>query len=694
MRRGFIFTIDALLSLLLVSVVLVSLVSVEENVKDVYKTSLRAQNLQDANALLGVLKRVPLNQLVPEETIEGWVNGGVLHPKLVNPSMSPLDIALTYWALSRAPGYGNLGLDEDAKTILTEVISRLLPGYGYEVIINSTKIASEGTPDGIDEVSSATMLVSGFAKGKKPLGYMARAYLMYAGHRYSRLIGIQRLVARGYGNTLHVGIPVQLPNDAANIDARGGFYARNLGLNRIELKIDPSGYSASLGDGSRVDLSDYILPGTNVLNFTIESDWDANEVGFGSGSVLLVSYDTNSTDFYDPNEVDLYDVTSKYSFVQFVTVIPTGEVRGIEVYLTVSGVSSINLYYDKGNSTCLVGKKGPRGGIVYFNSTEIESGLRNNCGLSDYRELNSRAFTFVIAVDSTWPSDSTHPEYSSTKRERHLYGFGESWVRVDVKSDLENLNYAIPLSIPLEPGDFSYSGDPYGTVYPTMSVTYHLPPTAIPWYADYWVAIQYRSGTRGTMRFTESNPDGTTVIQQTSHLKYYLYRYGYSRYTDTIMVPGEDNTFTAESRASGGYYGFRRGESWGTIYYFLRAYAPYGDMFDELMRGYPDYRGYNITYYAQDPEGNLVERKILAGDPPYLSITVDELDPDRYAADDAIIRLFSQLCKENGGRPGSRSNPLLVLLPDDVQIDFSGISGIPTISKPVPVTVRIWRSGP
>jgi len=692
MRRGFVFTLDAILALVLLLIVVTGIEAEISSMGNVYSTVMRSKNTYTAEDIMNVLENVPLSSLVSPEVIREWTATGVLNTSLVSPSMPPLKIALTYWALSNVSQYRNLNLIAKAGEILNYTITHNFPGYGYQLFVNSTIVASFGNASNASDISVASAVVSGYRGGEVPQGYIARAYLTRVQHRYSELIGIQRVVARGYGNTLHVEVPVLLPQDAKDVTAWGAFYARWLGGgNDITLYVtNESGtyWYGDLGSGSTVNLTGYIGPGLNVLNFTITSS-DVDEVGFGSGSVLLVSYTTNSTFAQNPNKIDLYDVKSDYGFVQFVTVIPTGNVTGITARLVVSGVNKVTLYYDNGTSLCYVASGRPIDDVVYFNSSEIAKGLEG-CEVT-YSDLNSRAFTLVFGFDASWPKGSSEPSYSKTNTTRHLYGFGESWVQVDVKSDLRAMQYAVPLSITLYPWDFSYLTNLSkvgSNVYKKMKVHYYLPPKAVPWYADYWIGIEYSGTSSGNLEFEEyNNIYGLTLILE-EPLDYYLYRFGYAHYTSSIMVPGKRNTFKVISTSK--YYGFREGKSWGIIYYFLQAYAPYGKVFPELLQGYPNYRGYNLTYWAE-PRKKTIEGHVLVGSAPYLSISVNQLKPSEYAVDDAIIRLFEKLARGTSGTPGSEENPLAVLIPNSVNVDFSSMNGIPASLSTVTVRIRVWR---
>jgi len=690
-RRGFVFTLDALLSLVLVLIVVTSITVTEESAFQSYSYVMRLNNVYTAEDIITVLSQAPLNSLVNESVIANWTASGVLNESLyVSPSMPPLKIALTYWALSNVSPYNTLNLLDKARTILDYVITHNFPGYGFELSVNSTLIASRGNASLASDVTTASTVMSGFQRGKKPFGYVSRAYLTYAQHFYSQLIGIQRLVAGGPSNTIYVKVPVNLPPDAVNISARGAFYARIIPSNDIYLSVtNESGtYTyGNLGYGSKVDLSDYIGPGNNTLNFEITSGY-ASEVGFGSGSVLLVSYTTNSTSVQSPNKIDLYDVVSdNYGFVQFVTVVPTGNITNMSVYLQASGIDTVRLYYSNGTSICDTGlSKSFVSGIAYFSPSEIEQGLAQ-CGVT-YSDLNKKAFTIILAFDAEWSQRYSRFIYYYGSQ-RHLYGFGKSFVEVAVKSKLQTIQYGIPLSIPLYPGEFTYSQRTSfsSSVYKVMDVSYTLPSKAIPWYADYWTAIEYTGTPSGTLSFSENN---VPII--TGPLNYYLYRFGYAKYNSSILVNGTTNTFEAESTSN--YYGFRENETWGNVYYFLQAYAPYGKSFKYLLQGYPDYNGYNLTYWAElyGSSSAPVERHMLVGSAPYLNITINDLNPTDYAVDDAIIRLFSKLAVSNTGRPGTYDNPLSVLLPKSVRMDFSAMTA-PSLFVPVPIELKLWRLG-
>jgi hypothetical protein len=153
-----------------------------------------------------------------------------------------------------------------------------------------------------------------------------------------------------------------------------------------------------------------------------------------------------------------------------------------------------------------------------------------------------------------------------------------------------------------------------------------------------------------------------------------------------MMKNGSTNTFQAilNKGVNEGGTSFRKGATRGIIKYFIEGYAGYGDVFPKYIRD--GCTGYNITYYWK---GDSSPHYILAGDGPnYCKVTAQDLLNDRsqYAVDDAIIRLFNNL-----GGDGTQNSPILVKLPEDVNIDLAPMGQIPGLFRPVQITLRVWR---
>ncbi|NJE49386.1 hypothetical protein [Thermococcus sp. 9N3] len=90
--------------------------------------------------------------------------------------------------------------------------------------------------------------------------------------------------------------------------------------------------------------------------------------------------------------------------------------------------------------------------------------------------------------------------------------------------------------------------------------------------------------------------------------------------------------------------------------------------------------------------GSVEYGSIIVGDTKaiasgeYANITACQLDPDKYAVDDAVLRLFKNL-----GGDGC-TKPVLVDL-GDTMISYVSLPGVPRSISPITVTLRIWRVG-
>jgi hypothetical protein len=688
-RRGFVFTLDAMLAILLVTIFITSVAVITEN--QVYSTYLRSQSKYIAQDTLMMLRTVPLNQLVPEDVMEAWENNGTIDLSLVDPNRDPLDIVATYWAT--APIYPEKNLRHKAEVIMGYLLNQTLSGYNYELLINNytspylRKVGSNYSK--ASDVSPATLVMSGYAYNQTPRGYMARAYLTRAGFIRSDLFGIQRVLARcayyGYygwqSNVLKVSSHFRFPSDA-NIEEADLRLVQRTSLQNSQFSLN--GHRLTAGYYS--DITDYLKPGDNVLNATFTTNYPryCYEIGYGSGSMMYVKYKTRTvlTSLFDPVKRygELYDVQSYTGIYYLNALFAPGNITGISLTLTTEGVQNIRIYYSYGaNYYELVHKEVDPSTktTTTITSDEIAQGLERY-GFN-YQDISKTYFNIVIALDAQWDEQNRSFVYDTTYRLRHLYGNGESVINIDYIPLTTITRYSIPLSIFKDYGDITYSGSNVGVRYRKMSFTYHLPSFAEPWYVDVWTAIQFTTFT--PTAYTTLSENGVSFYDYYSDI--YMIRAAYTRIDPRMMVPGKDNTYVAES-SDVSQYGFRYQESRAIINYFVQAYAGYGDVFPKYIRD--GCTGYNITYYWQ---GDSNSHYILAGDGPnYCTVTAQDLlnGKNEYAVDDAIIRLFNNL-----GGDGTQSSPILVELPESVNIDLASMGQIPGLFQPIQITLRVWR---
>ncbi|ASJ10375.1 hypothetical protein A3L12_03200 [Thermococcus sp. P6] len=693
-RRGFVFTLDAILGLLLITLFVVSMAQINPDTQ-VYSTYMRSQSKYVAEDTLTTFRTVPLKDLVPPEKIEEWMDDGTLNTTLVSPDMSPLDIVATYWAAE--PVYPSADLRHKAEVIMGYLLNSTLKDYNYELLINnytSPYLRKVGANySSAEDVSPATLILSGYAYNQTPRGYMARAYLTKATTTREDLFGWFRVLAGAYygDNTLTISRTITLPSDAKVVEADGKFVARY--DERIDLYINSEPVDLGYEQINKDNLTNYLHGGDNAVTLVF-SEPTGNEIGSASGTTMYVKYRTNSTSVEDPGIVKVYDVTSEYTGIMYLleTFVP-GNITSIDMRFKVHNVGEVRLYYGLGgNLALLLTKTANSNGdaVVEFTDDEIRSALRD-MGVT-YENLSKMVFDFVLGFDALyWQGDWYYEGQDyGLERERRIYGYPESYVRIGYIPKTVVTPYSIPLSIFKDYDDIQYRDCHYDGDYwvcSRMSVSYPLPPGSTPWYADYWVGYVFDYSTVQELwengRMFYSGPLGMYAI-----------RVAYTRLYDWMMVPGQENEFEIGMENGNSYV--RNGETRGIIRYFIEGYAGYGDVFPYLLQGYPAYKGYNLTYYSSISG----EKTILVGDEPYRRIQVEELDPGRYAVDDAILRLLDKLNFRDDQNPeewketpydGSRQNPIDVGLPASVRMDFASMGNVPGLFQPITITLRVWR---
>ncbi|AFK22818.1 hypothetical protein Py04_1244 [Pyrococcus sp. ST04] len=690
----------------------------EINTQALYQTYMREQSMKSAEDVLTILRTVPLNQLVPGDVIQEWIRNGTLNMTLVTPDMSPLDILATYWAVQ--PLYPSIDYKARARTIIGYVLSRLLPGYGYEFIVdNQSFVKVQGIKERFD-ISTSSMILSGYSYNRTPRGYIARAYLTKATVIREELYGWFRVLAGPYNlyddyNILTITREINLPEDAEIIKADGKFVKRYREYQLLKINVG-SRYECTFGPTARTineDLTNCLKSGSNnvtIIYYLPTYPYRQDGIGSASGTTLYIKYKSNSLAVEDPGLVKIYSVTSKYTgFFYLLEMFVPGNITGITMKFKVNGVHRVNLYYGLGGKLTLLLWKHPSvDGIVEFTDSEIRNAVNSKlCGGRDcYAEflsnISKMVFDFVVGFDAEFNPANGRWKYGGARcygfnctatsstyggvGQRVLYGYPDSYVKIDYIPKTALTMYSIPLAIYFPYGDprVSYNGA-------GLQVRYSLPPTAEPWYADWWVGYSFADYST-VQHLYENNREFYS-----GPLGRYAIRVAYTRLYDWMMVPGQQNTF--EIRMTDGSSYVRDGETRGIIRYFIQGYAGYGDIFPYLLQGYPTYKGYNLTYYYFD--GSSVERRsIIVGDPPYKQISVDELDPTKYAVDDAVLRLFNKLNYLDDLNPndwrtvpydGSRSNPIDIDLPKGVSIQTASMGSIPGLFTPIMVTLRIWR---
>lgn len=717
-RRAFVFTLDAVLALLLVLMFVVSISAVSENASHVYQTQFQLQNKVIAQNVLNVLQTVPLSDLVPSTTIKQWISTGVLNLTYVNPQMSSLQIVSTYWALNSTECRHN------AETIINYLLGRLITGYNYQLIINnytSPYLTFNNSYQKANNIGTATIFVSGYSSNETPRGYVAKAYLTKMVTAQEKLVGIQRILAGGYyglecgllscwytkENSLNVGFNVALPDDANVTEGILNLVTRS-GEN-VDFKIN--GTTVTHTGTRALNVTRYFSGGITPISAYFYNP-QGYEMGFGSGSWISLKYTTSTPEVENPGLIKLYNVTSQGTGIYYLnSIFVPGEVEGINIKLTVQGVHKIRVYYSNGTALNLIYENRsvfPGLATVVIPNSTLVGNLTRYISLQD---LSRKNFNLVIMLDAYYNSSYSRPvryagqDYNyNWDNKRILYGYPYSYINITYTPKVKLTRFMIPIE-----QTYSLNGKnpvywlsrwgQYLAGYKTMYFDYYLPDKATPWYVDVWTAIHFLGYPSGTIKLYEG-PNAKTEVFLIP-LDYYLIRVAYTRLNDNIMVPGDVNEFKLESDSND--YIFRVNDSRSIVHYFLKGYAPYGNTFTYYSQD--NACGYNLTYWY-DLAGRVTEGTVLIGNCPPSespkSLTTYDLKPWKYALDNAIYRLFiqlgareysiAQIKSNNKFIPGTEENPIRIQL-KGLAGKAIGIKNVPNSGKGIQVTLRIWRGG-
>ncbi|ACS33269.1 hypothetical protein [Thermococcus gammatolerans] len=702
MRRGFVFTLDALLSLILVTLFITGIVAVTENSSKVYSTYMRSQSKELASSTLLTLRTVPLNELVDPGVIQGWIQNGTLNLSLVNPDMSPLDIVSTYWAT--APIYPSANLRHKAEVILGYILNKTLQRYNYELLINNytspylRKLGSNYSraPD----VSPATLIMSGYAYNQTPRGYMARAYLTKLGSKENTyIIRGGYIYAKTYSSDDEVIIKYTVPAGAIPPDATieeidwflepawvGSEYEVYLNGNKIwSGYVDNNRLLTDTDPSGGLRLIENFKPGErNTFEVRVYKSWyDGGEDG---AQYIRIKYQTSKpSTLRFPQKFHFEDVSARYGITAWKYLFVPGLLKSLSVQISVGNISSgtpitLSFMFDreiKIPATRCTYDQASKTKTCYWTNSTISTTLAHEG--YNYNQISSRYTTIIVQAGE---SDT---EYSPRI---HLIG-DNSFVEADYRSEVLLTAYTIDITepIPMPRSDW--------TSY--LTIQFRVPSGATPLWAKFQFPWLYYTGYDPYQKIQIDNDEiSPTYIHchgggcnPSSPFIYALARVGYTK--DTFdwryrPLPNAISKGFNKLTISLGYgYWLQPKNGNGELTYVIQAYAGYGDVFPKYIRD--GCNGYNITYYWV---GDNSPHHILAGEEPYCDLTAQDLLDGRntYAVDDAIVRLFNNL-----GGDGTQSNPILVELPSTVQIEVASMGNIPGLFKPIQITLRVWREG-
>ncbi|WP_461867087.1 type IV pilus modification PilV family protein [Thermococcus sp.] len=779
-RRAFVFTLDALLSLVLVVIFITGIVSIQAQSVNVYSTYVRSQNAYTAQNVLELLRTTPLENLVPSQKIEEWISRGILNSSLVSPTMSPLEIAATYWAAS--PVYSSANLTDKASIILGYILNNTLKGYNYQLIINNytnpylSKIGANYLE--ARDVSAATISLTGYAYNKTAAGYMARLYLAQITKQDEYIYMSDAVLSYPYCDDCRIfGIPfyqqkevnistvVSLPS--GDKDSATLFFMpfRYLDLGSISIPIIGSllnyllsakvtirinGASPGYCNGKDYDnsivvtdppylkiqdysvapsdtckLLDILKSGEDEINYEVEPNilteipligsLATGAIGDSGSSRVIYIYNTSKFKTYDfPHTFYFPDVqTEDPTQIEKALFIPYN-ITKLEVRAEIENAPNATLYIRVLDKVIKVSTK-TGGTLFYWSDNEIKNAL-NSAGLTYYNLTGQDFYTILVIgldeykdiVSPFWEDDWDNAEqYHHIYPPFHLIG-NESYVYVGYQTPSYSPHTISLTRSPQLESATCPNGDEWCT---DITWSWNLP-NVTPVYTKFqfpyfWNKNPLSGGSTNPSQqvkiqnsiinekelYCHQGVDGTIFCTPNRGILKVFNYWGYGIWTrandnsiiSPTMAPGE-NKFILDF--DDGFY-VSKDNSMGETLILLDSYVPYGDTFPYLLQGYPEYTGYNLTYYYEDINGNIKSDNLLIGIPyerniNYKKINIADLQPERYALDDAIVRLFKKL-------GGQDKNLVIPIKLESTISDVIPLQNVPSLYTPVTVTLRVWR---
>jgi len=752
-RKGFIFTLDALLSVLLVMVFVTSVIVVSDNV-GIYSTYMREQNKYIAEDTLTILRKVSLKDLVPQQTLTQWERDEILDTTFVSRDMSPLEIVATYWTID--PIYPEFNLKHKAEIILGYLLNSTLKGYNYELLINNYTSSYlrnvEGNYSKALEVSPATLVLSGYIFNQTPRGYVARAYLtkLRAKETTYTYFGSSAF-AYAPSSQDYTIIRYTIPNEEEN--------ELPYDVNITKIKwfaqprwFSPSSYMRLFIDGEAVECGQFrddtfveysiwevledsnpsdpqtcnileILKRHNDLRRHTFEVWVYNPGGSSyTGGVhpnvfITLTYQTSQLSTFNyPQTFHFDEIETKHPFQVENAIFIGGNLSSLYVQVQIINASKVSEpNYPKLYLTYLDRQISVGGGTYIGNDTYVWDNQTIFTALQNGGIYIGNLSKTYLWVAVTFGMDYQEPPYgdSTSYAYKLKLNYDNSYIRAVYAPETAKTLYSIDITEEITKDDVilsNYERTDYSVPFYTMLTwRYTLPLNVTPIWAKLHIVRLHRVDTTPP----ELDPDEDQKISISPGVNNWTVLYCHSAralvcnpnrpFADPAftrwgivnmmrnntgepvvraLVPGE-NYIKVET---GDDYVISRDFTTGEFTYLLDAYAPYGDIKPYLLQGYPEVQAYNLTYkYGSGSLGSIFVGDIKAiENGKYMNLTVAQLNPQDYAVDDAIIRLFQKL----GG--DGWDTPILIEL-KDTKISFASLKGIPRSIESITITLRVWR---
>jgi hypothetical protein len=381
MRKGFVFSLDAIVVLGLVLMLTLFLAALSFTYSS---PELRYQRLYyTGKDLLNVIENAKLGSVQDNPVVQDYLQRGILIQDDMNKTI--LDAIGSLWA------EGNL---TEAANLTNATLSEILNGtsFDYELLIDGQEIHEKNTTSST-YLARLSAIVSGYDTGMPVSGYSARvriskankvssAYLYFGGYVGDGNITADFILPQ-YDNILNVSMEMNA-GDNLSLYVNGNFsgmYTKS-GLTNISAEkwsVDPSYYQ-------------YFTPGPNNISINFMT----NQSMYIGGGYLKVTY--NTSQLTESNETFGPNATMKESLPRIDGIINLyssfyvpGNLKNMSVLLHYN--SNYTVFMTIGNQTVYEGNSSEEGTDknVTLNSTYLS-------GLLDYSSLSSKTTPFRVGL--------------------------------------------------------------------------------------------------------------------------------------------------------------------------------------------------------------------------------------------------------------------------------------------------------
>ncbi|MBI4151053.1 hypothetical protein HY492_02925 [Candidatus Woesearchaeota archaeon] len=464
-RRGFFFTLDAILaaSLLLLVILIIPKVLVTE--APIIQTSYEATDIAN---LLSVM----LVNEVDTATMDGWIATGVV----TNTNQSVLEQIGEFWA-------------RDDNMLAQNLTRQVLDGLvdSYQLFVDDENIT--GTTANAKQVVSSRRMVSGITKGREKLGFSARAYATKAKkNNVFILLGdimsgaVKKVPSGNNQNEVNSTYTFTLPDGATVTDAYW-FVEAAWTDNKFKAYLNGDLIPGSDATGSKLmtDLESYILPGTNTASVIARFGASGPDAGEDGASHLVVTYTTETPSTLENLNKKYFAYVGSNSSIRYKKPVFTlGNVASMDVELDILGTNATLGIVVQGTQYN-VSRKNATAGHISWSSSEILTNLTNN-GLS-FANLTGQYFWIAIDVGMYKAPENLGP-YRAILSTSYVEIETDQTEEIYGKLDLTTI---VPV--------FSYSSAQSGSFYRTLDWKYNISPGTTPLMTDSQLAWLYSSGT-------------------------------------------------------------------------------------------------------------------------------------------------------------------------------------------------------